>query len=106
MSLREMFKLSSAVCRATIKACCTYCKGARTFGQFSAVELSRFELNGDDMSERLVQQFDGHAESCGGHFGVGEGGGCTKRGLSVSVQGAGPDTVPDPELSRQSPKHD
>ena len=39
-----------------------------TFRKFAAVELASLELDGDNMSKRLVEKLDGDAESCCCHF--------------------------------------
>ena len=43
-------------------------KMKHTFCKFAAVELASLELDGDNMSKRLVEKLDGDAESCCCHF--------------------------------------
>ena len=43
------------------------CARERTFCELAAVELACFELDGDDVSERLVEELNGDAEACVRH---------------------------------------
>lgn len=39
-----------------------------TFREFATVKLASLELDSDDVSEGLVEKFDGDTETCCGHF--------------------------------------
>lgn len=39
----------------------------RTFREFAAIELTGFELHGDNVSQRFVKELDGDTEACGRH---------------------------------------
>lgn len=40
----------------------------RTLCEFSSVELTGFELNGDDMAKRFMEKFYGNSEACVRHL--------------------------------------
>ncbi len=45
----------------------------RTFCELAAVKLASLQFDGDDMSEGLMEKFDGDTEACCSHFCVREG---------------------------------
>lgn len=60
MSFKEMLRLSSA--KITVSVGRLLSRGKRTFSQFSAVQLTSFEFNSDDMTQRFVKELDGNTE--------------------------------------------
>lgn len=64
-------------------------KVARTFREFAAVELAGLELDGDDVTERLVEKLDRHAEAAGHLEGLSGGGEREERTESSRTRGAG-----------------